>query len=196
MARPLPALSSIVQMMTRFDLPSPSVSCQRRDRSRAATLGGSLPTPLPLFLLTTGGTSMCRRTARYELERYISFINNGSTRRLHPDFGGEASPGSVSIYGFPYVVVDGTQTKRTFSSITRTKATASTTRPIRLSLLSDSDEAITQPHWIEGGEPGNVDRRCDRHLLIVDRDNRHLYELYNVFFDGTQWHAGSARSST
>ena len=45
------------------------------------------------------------------------------------------------------------------------------------------DEAITQAHWIEGGEPGNVDQRADadRHLLIVDRDNRYLYELYNVF---------------
>ncbi|HEX7253631.1 MAG TPA: hypothetical protein VF376_12170, partial [Thermoanaerobaculia bacterium] len=31
----------------------------------------------------------------------------------------------------------------------------------------------------------------DRHLLIVDRDNKYLYELYNVFFDGTQWQAGS-----
>ena len=31
----------------------------------------------------------------------------------------------------------------------------------------------------------------DRHLLIVDRDNRFLYELYNVFWDGTQWQAGS-----
>ena len=55
------------------------------------------------------------------------------------------------------------------------------------------DEAITQAHWIEGGEPGNVDLRStsDRHLLIVDRDRRHLYELYNVFYDGSQWHAGS-----
>jgi len=55
------------------------------------------------------------------------------------------------------------------------------------------DEAITQAHWIEGGQPGNVDLRSqsDRHLLIVDHDNRHLYELYNVFFDGTSWHAGS-----
>jgi hypothetical protein len=55
------------------------------------------------------------------------------------------------------------------------------------------DEAMTQPHWIEGGQPGNIDLRSesDRHLLIVDRDNRHLYELYNVFFDGTRWHAGS-----
>jgi len=46
---------------------------------------------------------------------------------------------------------------------------------------------------IEGGEPGNVDLRAssDRHLLIVDRDHRYLYELYNVFYDGSQWHAGS-----
>jgi hypothetical protein len=54
-------------------------------------------------------------------------------------------------------------------------------------------EAATQPHWVEGGAPGNVDQRAssDRHLLIVDRDARHLYELFNVFFDGTSWHAGS-----
>ena len=32
---------------------------------------------------------------------FIAFINNGGTRRLHPDFGGEASPGSVAIYGMP-----------------------------------------------------------------------------------------------
>jgi hypothetical protein len=30
---------------------------------------------------------------------YISFI--GGTRTLHPDFGGEESPGSIAIYGFP-----------------------------------------------------------------------------------------------
>ncbi len=54
-------------------------------------------------------------------------------------------------------------------------------------------EAQTQPRWIEGGAPGNVDLRSgsDRHLLIVDRDARALYELYNVFFDGSTWHAGS-----
>src|SRR5688500_2447354 len=42
---------------------------------------------------------------------FISFINNGGTRRLHPDFGGEESPGSVGIYGFPYAIVGGTQPK-------------------------------------------------------------------------------------
>jgi len=37
-------------------------------------------------------------------------------------------------------------------------------------------EAITQARWIEGGDPGNVDRRSsqDRHLLIVDRDRNYL----------------------
>jgi hypothetical protein len=46
---------------------------------------------------------------------------------------------------------------------------------------------------IEGGYPGNVDRRSiqDRHMLIVDRDKRHLYELYNVFYDGAKWVADS-----
>jgi len=54
-------------------------------------------------------------------------------------------------------------------------------------------QAITQPHWVEGGAPGSVDERssADRHLFIVDCTNRHLYELYNVWHDGTKWRAGS-----
>ena len=65
------------------------------------------------FRATTGGTSdVSSAPLDPASAAYITFINNGSTRRLHPDFGGEASPGSVSIYGFPYVVVDGTQPKR------------------------------------------------------------------------------------
>jgi len=54
-------------------------------------------------------------------------------------------------------------------------------------------QAITQPHWIEGGAPGSVDERssADRHLFVIDCTNRHLYELYNVWHDGTKWRAGS-----
>jgi hypothetical protein len=33
-------------------------------------------------------------------------------------------------------------------------------------------QAKTQPKWIEGGYPGNAEPGGDRHLLIVDRDNR------------------------
>ena len=31
----------------------------------------------------------------------------------------------------------------------------------------------------------------DRHMLIVDRDNRHLYELFDLRWNGSQWTAGS-----
>ena len=54
-------------------------------------------------------------------------------------------------------------------------------------------EAITMPGWVEGGQPGNIDQRddADRHILIVDKTNNHLYELYNVWYNGTGWEAFS-----
>jgi hypothetical protein len=123
---------------------------------------------------------------------FISFI--GPTKGMHPDFGGDVSPGSVQIYGFPYAVVDGTLTKRAvqFQYADESDGVNHTTG-MSVPFYPIPDEAITQAHWVEGGEPGNVDLRAsaDRHLLIVDRDNRKLYELYNVFYDGAQWHAGS-----
>ncbi len=123
---------------------------------------------------------------------YISFI--GTSRRLHPDFGGDVSPGSAQTYGFPYVVVDGSLTKRTvqFQYADESDGVNHNTGA-SIPFYPIPDEAVTQAHWIEGGDPGSVDLRNseDRHLLIVDRDNRFLYELYNVFYDGSQWHAGS-----
>ena len=121
---------------------------------------------------------------------YIAFINNGGTRRLHPDFGGEESPGSVGIYGFPYAVVDAAQLKSivSFQYASESDGVAQVFYPI-------PTQAITQPHWVEGGAPGNVDQRSssDRHLLMVDCTNNHLYELYNVWYDGAvgRWKAGS-----
>ena len=74
--------------------------------SAASTPGGALPGPLPLFPgdnwwnLDISSAPVDPASASY-----ISFI--GPTRGMHPDFGGDASPGSVEIYGFPYVVIDG-----------------------------------------------------------------------------------------
>lgn len=119
---------------------------------------------------------------------FISFI--GGTRKLHPDFGGEESPGSIAIYGFPYAVVDATQAKKTvvFDYDDESDGNGVPYYPIPA-------QAIAQAHWIEGGAPGNVDQRDDndRHLLMVDCSNRTLYELYNVWYDASQgqWHAGS-----
>jgi hypothetical protein len=157
--------------------------------------GGGLPTPLPLFPTTNWwNTDVSAAPVDSRSTAFISFINNGGTRRLHPDFGGDESPGSVSIYGFPYVVVDGTQTRKAvqFAYADESDGVDHTTGE-SYPFYPIPDEAISLPHWIEGGAPGSVDQRdeADRHLLIVDRDNRLLYELYNVFYDGSTWRAGS-----
>ena len=160
----------------------------------AATQGGPLPAPLPLFP-PTNWWNLDISTAPLDpgSAGYIAFIG-GAGRPMHPDFGGEVSPGSTDVYGFPYIVVDSTQPKKTvqfdFSDesdgVNHTTDTSFPFYPI-------PTEAQTQNHWIEEGYPGNVDRRAfsDRHILIVDQTNKHLYELYNVFYDGTNWFAGS-----
>ena len=161
------------------------------------TLGGALPAPLPLFPADHWwNLDITSAPVDSNSAVFITFINNGGNRRLHPDFGGEESPGSTAIYGFPYVVVDSTQPKKTVQfgpeaddesdGVDHNTNTSFPFYPI-------PDEAITQAHYVEGGSPGNVDERSssDRHLLIVDRDNRFLYELYNVFHDGSTWRAYS-----
>jgi hypothetical protein len=128
---------------------------------------------------------------------FIAFINNGGVRRLHPDFGGSDGT-QYGIYGIPYIVVRG--------------VTNSDLQAVQFLYWDESDgvdlttgvsapfypippQAITQPRWIEGGAPGNVDLRSahDRHMLIVDSDHNYLYELYNVYYDAQQgrWRAGS-----
>ena len=161
----------------------------------APTPNGALPGPFPLFPATNWwNLDVSSAPVDPNSAAFIAFIHNGGTRRLHPDFGGEVSPGSVGIYGMPYVVVDGTQPKKSVQfyywresdGVNQATGQSYPYYPI-------PDEAITQAHWIEGGQPGNQDLRAssDRHLLLVDRDNRHLYELYNVFHDGATWRAGS-----
>ncbi len=158
-------------------------------------LGGPLPLPFPLFPsdnwwnVDISGALLDPGSAGY-----IAFINSGSVKKMHPDFGGEVSPGSVEIYGFPFIVVDGSQARVQVDflysgesdGVDHTTGRSYPFYPI-------PEEAKTQPHWIEGGPPGTVDLRSqsDRHMLIVDRDNRMLYELYNVYFDGVRWHGGS-----
>jgi hypothetical protein len=154
---------------------------------------GPLPGPFPLFPATNWwNLDLTSAPVDAGSAAFITFI--GPTRGMHPDFGGDVAPLSVGIYGFPYAVVDGTQPKVTVTfqysdesdGVNHATNTSFPFYPI-------PDQAKTQDHWIEGGAPGNVDQRSteDRHLLIVDRDNRYLYELYNVFWDGTQWLAGS-----
>ena len=154
--------------------------------------GGALPGPLPLFP-PDNWWNVDISTAPVDpgSSAFIGFINNGGTRRLHPDLGGEVSPGSAAIYGMPYAVVDGTQPKLTVRFI----AYPGESDGVGVPFYPIPAEAINQTHWIEGGAAGTVDRRCceDRHLLIVDRDNKLLYELYHVYYNTStgQWEADS-----
>jgi hypothetical protein len=157
----------------------------------SAGVGGSLPNPL-FPADNWWNQDVSRAPVDPRSASFISFV--GSTRRLHPDFGGFADASGAAIYGFPYVLVSGDQPKRPVDfyywresdGVDRATGRGVPFYPI-------PDEAITTPAWIEGGEPGSVDQRdeADRHMLIVDVDNRHLYELYNVYFDGARWQAGS-----
>ena len=157
-----------------------------------AQLGGPLPGPLPLFP-RSNWWNLDISTAPVDANSasFITFV--GPTRGMHPDFGGEVSPGSVDIYGFPYIIVDSTTPKvavkfqywRESDGVAHPNNVSVPFYPIPI-------QASTLPHWVEGGAPGNVDlRNTDRHILLVDRDARHLYELFNTYFDGTQWWAGS-----
>jgi Domain of unknown function (DUF4214)/Bacterial Ig-like domain (group 1) len=162
--------------------------------------GATLPGPLPLFPSNNWwNTDISSAPVDSGSAGYINFVNNGGTRHLHPDFGGEVSPGSVEIYGFPYAVVDGGQAKQavTFDYWDESDGVNYATHQ-GIPFYPIPDQAITGAHWIESGDPGNVDLRSqsDRHLLLIDCTNRYLYELYNVFYDssvtsGPKWQAGS-----
>jgi hypothetical protein len=161
--------------------------------SALSTQGGPLPAPLPLFPPDNWwNTDISTAPVDTASASYISFV--GATKTLHPDFGGDVTPGGAQGYGFPYAVVDSMVTKRAvqFQYADESDGVNHTTGA-SVAFYPIPDEAIAQAHWIESGEPGNVDLRSssDRHLLIVDRTNRYLYELYNVFYDGSQWLAGS-----
>ena len=192
LTKQLPSLVAVVTLLafqTASTMPAWAMNSVR---------GGALPQPLPLFPADNWwNLDISSWPADPNSASFISFINNGGTRRLHPDFGGNAGSG-FSIYGMPYGVVS--------------NVTSADLQAVQFQYADESDgvdhgtntsfpfypippEAITQPYWIEGGDPGNVDLRSsqDRHLLIVDQDRNYLYELYNVFYNTTQgeWFAGS-----
>lgn len=118
---------------------------------------------------------------------YISFI--GATKGLHPDFGGNANSSGSEIYGIPYIAVCGTQALQqiTYVDYGDESDLGAPGRPG----FPIPDAAKTQNGWIEGGAPGSVSPSGDRHMLIVDRDNMFLYELYRAHWTGNRWEAGS-----
>jgi hypothetical protein len=160
--------------------------------AQGAQLRGALPQPLPLLPADNWwNLDISAAPVATNSTSLIGFI--GNTRRLHPDWGGSAGDDDNpnAIYGIPFVVVPGTQplVPVTFGYDDESDVGA----PGRPAGYPLPEEAKNLPGWIEGGNPGNVAPDGDRHLLVVDRDNRILYELYQAHWDAGQgrWEAGS-----
>ena len=119
----------------------------------------------------------------------LDFIGRG--KRLHPDFGG-AAPNPPEIYGLVYASVPGSQPLEAVTFVEYGDESDSGAPggpagyPIPL-------EARHQSQWIEGGYPGAAKVSGDRHMLLVDRDQGILYELYRAHWNESlaRWEAGS-----
>ena len=99
-------------------------------------------------------------------DKYVASIGAGT--KLHPDWGNKPE------WGIPYVVVSGKQPRV----------------PVRFTYADESDHGmypIPPNPPIEGGPNSNG----DRHILMIDRDNWKLYELFSARFQNGQWRAGS-----
>ena len=97
----------------------------------------------------------------------------GLNTGLHPDFG---TVWNGAPNGIPYIVVAGNQRKV----------------PVTFDYADESDAGpypIPANAPIEGGPNGSG----DRHVIVIDRDNWLLYELFSAFpqNNGASWRAGS-----
>jgi hypothetical protein len=154
--------------------------------------GSGLPTPLPLFPPDNPWNVDVSLAPLDTTHNYIGFI--GTTRGLHPDFGGDVDPSDPAlpdIYGMVYITVPGTQplVPVTFVEFDDQSDPGA---PGRAAGYPIPDAAKTDTRWIEGGADASVEGG-DRHMLLVDRDNRILYELYHTHWNAplNRWEAGS-----
>src|SRR5689334_1095685 len=92
---------------------------------------------------------------------YISSIH-GATTGLHPDFGTEWAGGPI---GIPYTVTLASQT------------------PVTITFTAYGDESDPGPYPIPTAAPieGGPSSDGDRHVLVVDKDNCKLYEMFYSF---------------
>jgi hypothetical protein len=91
---------------------------------------------------------------------------------LHPDFGTVWAGAPI---GIPYYVVSSSQT------------------PVAIRFVAYGDESDPGPYPIPSDAPveGGSSGTGDRHVLVLDRDNWKLYELFRAFKEGSGWRADS-----
>ena len=144
-------------------------SCSAMSLGRGASLNGFIPFPAD----NAWNQDISAAPVDPNSANIVNFI--GTTTPLHPDFGAGLYAGQT--IGIPYVVVSGSP----FVNIKYTQSG------------SESDPGpmpVPKTAPIEGyPNPGNG----DRHVLVLDRDNCWLYELYSSYPQTNgSWDAGSA----
>ncbi|WP_027084542.1 stalk domain-containing protein [Cohnella panacarvi] len=102
--------------------------------------------------------------------KFISSI--GAARGMHADFGTEWEGEPI---GIPYMIVDGNQPK------------------VKVTFTDDADQSDPGPYPIPLNAPieGGPDSGGDRHVIVVDKDNLMLYELYHARPSAQGWTAAS-----
>jgi hypothetical protein len=91
---------------------------------------------------------------------------------LHPDFG---TVWNGAPNGIPYIVVSGSQAK------------------VQINFNAYGDQSDPGPYPVPTDAPveGGPNGTGDRHVIVIDRDNWKLYELYSAFPNGSGWTAAS-----
>jgi hypothetical protein len=161
----------------------------------AAQPAGPLPQPLPLFPADNWwNVDVSQAPVDPGSAANINWIGGSGGKRVHPDWGASANdPGDpTATYGMPYVSVPGSQplVPVTWVAYGNESDNGAPGRPPGYPI---PPAAKTTGGYVEGGQPGQLDPGGDRHLLLIDRDNRLLYELYRARWNGTanRWEAES-----
>ncbi|MBX7246262.1 MAG: hypothetical protein K1X53_12270 [Candidatus Sumerlaeaceae bacterium] len=186
----LPRIAGMVLAVLLLALPGAGIKAQ------GVTQGGALPGPLPI-LPANNWWNLDISAAPVDPASTTTINWISATRALHPDFGGDEEPGNPSnpaIYGFPYCVVPGTTPLEpiTFMEYGSQSDAGAPNRPAGYPIPV---AARSGTKWIEGGQIATTPiGGADRHMLIIDRDNRLLFELYHTHWNSTlsRWEAGSA----
>lgn len=96
----------------------------------------------------------------------------GLNSSFHPDFG---TVWAGAPNGIPYIVVSGTQTR------------------VPINFIAYGDESDPGPYPVPPDAPieGGPNGTGDRHVIVIDRDNWKLYELFNAYpvNGGASWRA-------
>jgi hypothetical protein len=133
------------------------------------TANTSTPVPLPSRRVFPADNAWNRNVSADAVDaNSATLIAACGNRNLHPDFG--------SVYGIPYVLVSGAQSKVPVS-------------------FDYADESDAGPYPIPPNAPveGGSNSSGDRHVLVVDTTAWKLYELFDAHSvnGGQSWHAGS-----